>query len=167
MICLRGTQIVDWEMLKSVVYAIVCAVALMFAVPPVTNAEVSGVLKMIDGETVEIGGARFRLYGIDAPDPGQSCEIRGREYNCGHVSKTALMDLVAGVKIRCILRALPGLATCYANGYDLAEGMVHTGWAMAMKRDGGKYLRIEREAERARRGLWQGNFVAPWDWKPD
>lgn len=81
------------------------------------------------------------------------------------------MDLVAGVEIRCVPRAssIGGIrhATCHANGYDLAEGMVHTGWAMAMPRDGGKYLRIEGQAERARRGLWQGKFMRPWNWRPD
>ncbi len=145
--------------------------ALVFVALPVSAAELSGIPKVIDGETVELGAARFRLYGIDAPDPRQTCGIRGRDYNCGHISKTALMDLVAGVKIRCVPLAKPGtgtrLATCYAGGYDLAEGMVHTGWALAMPRDGGKYLRIERRAEQARRGLWQGRFTRPWDWKPD
>ena len=44
--------------------------------------------------------------------------------------------------------------------------MVHTGWALAMPRKGTKYARIERRAERARRGLWQGRFTPPWAWKP-
>ncbi len=144
---------------------------LNFALPAVTKAEISGIPIVIDGETLELGGERFRLYGIDAPDRRQKCEIRGRDYDCGHVSKTALMDLVAGVEIRCVARPSAAAgdrrAICTANGYDLAEGMIHTGWALAMRRDGGKYLRIERRAERARRGLWQGTFVPPWDWKPD
>jgi endonuclease YncB( thermonuclease family) len=155
--------------------AAVGIVALMLVAPVASGAELSGLPTVIDGETVEVGGARFRLYGIDAPDPRQNCEIRGREYDCGHISKTALMDLVAGVKIRCLPRvsamaiSATGTpqATCYAGGYDLAEGMVHTGWALAMPRDGGKYLRIERQAEQGRRGLWQGKFTWPWDWKPD
>ncbi|NQU72000.1 MAG: thermonuclease family protein [Rhodospirillales bacterium] len=144
---------------------------LNFSIPAVAKAGMSGVPVVIDGGTVELGGERFRLYGIDAPDLRQRCEIRGRDYDCGHVSKTALMDLVAGVEISCVPRAPVGAgmrrATCYANGYDLAEGMAHTGWAMAMPRGGGKYLRIERQAERSRRGLWQGKFIPPWDWKPD
>ena len=154
-----------------VLSTVVALVALLFAVSPVSAVDLSGFPRVIDGETVEVGTARFRLYGIDAPDPRQTCEIRGRSYKCGHVSKTALMDLVAGVKIRCVplAKAESGTrwATCYAGGYDLAEGMVHTGWALAMSRNGGKYLRIERQAEQARRGLWQGRFIRPWEWKPD
>lgn len=144
---------------------------ILFIAPAVSGIELTGIPKVIDGETIEVGGARFRLHGIDAPDSRQKCEIRGRVYNCGHISKTALMDLVAGVKIRCVPLAKSETATrwatCDAGGYDLAEGMVHTGWALAMPRDGGKYLRIERQAAKARRGLWQGKFTRPWEWKPD
>jgi endonuclease YncB( thermonuclease family) len=167
-------ELLTGEMTNSVHYSIVsllCIASLMLSFPTLSNAEVSGIPKVIDGETLELAGERFRLYGIDAPDPRQNCEIRGRDYNCGHVSKTALMDLVAGVKIRCVPKSSGNegkrIAICYAGGYDLAEGMVHTGWAMAMPRHGGKYLSIERQAERARRGMWQGKFTPPWNWKPD
>ena len=43
--------------------------------------------------------------------------------------------------------------------------MVHTGWELAMPRDHKRFAPIERKAA-ARRGLWQGEFVMPWDWKP-
>lgn len=135
---------------------------------PITHAgaQTTGKPAVIDGETLEVGGKRFRLYGIDAPDLRQRCEIRGRDYDCGNVSRTALMDLVAGVEATCVpVRGLPR-ARCEAGGYDLAEGMVHTGWALAMPREGTKYARIERRAERARRGLWQGRFTLPWGWNP-
>ena len=80
------------------------------------------------------------------------------------------MDLVVGVSIRCVPRGgaagSPIMANCFAGGYDLSEGMVHTGWALAMPRDGTKYVRIEATARKARRGLWQGKFTPPWDWRP-
>jgi endonuclease YncB( thermonuclease family) len=82
---------------------------------------------------------------------------------------TALMDLVAGVDIRCVPRrgqnTAPIMANCFAAGYDLSEGMVHTGWALAMPRAGTKYARIEAKAKQAKRGLWQGKFTPPWDWQ--
>lgn len=143
------------------------------AVAPGVGAEtpaVTGAPTVIDGETLEVAGRRFRLFGIDAPDLRQTCVIRGRAYNCGRVSRTALMDLVAGVKVTCRPRkSAPGhdtLAICRAGGYDLSAGMVHTGWAMAFPRIGTDYARIERKAAKAKRGLWRGAFVAPWDWKP-
>ena len=135
-----------------------------------TAAELAGPPKVIDGETLEVAGQRLRLYGVDAPDLRQTCEIRGRTYNCGRVSRTALMDLVAGVDVRCRTRGRKVgdamLASCQAAGYDLAAGMVHTGWAMAYPREGTTYARIEKQAAKAKRGLWQGAFVPPWEWTP-
>lgn len=134
------------------------------------RADISGPPTVIDGETLEVQGRRVRLYGIDAPDIRQTCEIGSRTYNCGRISRTALMDLVAGVDVRCRLRGQTkqgvALATCLAAGYDISAGMVHTGWAMAMPRQGTVYSRIEKEAEKARRGLWKGVFAPPWEWAP-
>ena len=141
---------------------------LVLSAGPAAAADIVGTPKIIDGETLEVDGKRFRLAGIDAPDPRQTCFIRNREYNCGRISTTALMDLVAGVKVRCRADAKePGVARCWAGGYELSEGMVHTGWALAMPRDHERFAPIERQAASARRGLWQGEFVMPWDWKND
>ena len=148
------------------------AIALMTMIPVVgarAQTATVGAPEVIDGETLRIGGKAFRLYGIDAPDPAQTCEIRGRAYNCGRVSTTALMDLVAGVNIRCVPRGgatgNPVTANCFATGYDLSEGMVHTGWALAVPRHGTKYARIEAKAKKAKRGLWKGKFTLPWEWR--
>lgn len=140
--------------------------AALSAVFPASAADITGTPTIIDGETLEVGGKRFRLWGIDAPDPRQTCMIRKREYNCGRISATALMDLVAGVKVKCRpLAKSPGIARCYAGGYELSEGMVHTGWALAMPRDHARFAPIEKRAAAKRHGLWQGEFVMPWDWK--
>ena len=72
---------------------------------------------------------------IDAPEQGQLCRVaNGRAFDCGLVSKTALMDLTVAVSISCRLTGgtrddLPE-AQCFAAGYDLSKGMVHTGWAL-------------------------------------
>jgi len=96
------------------------AIAALVAVSPASAADITGTPTIIDGETLEVGGKRFRLWGIDAPDPRQTCVIRKREYNCGRILTTALMDLVAGVKVKCHpLAKSPGVAGCYAGGYEL------------------------------------------------
>ena len=134
---------------------------------PIAAADIHRTPKIIDGETLEVGGKRFRLAGTDAPDPRQTCFIRKREYNCGRILTTALMDLVAGVTVRCkAVDKKPGVARCWAGSYELSEGMVHTGWELAMRREHKRFAPIERKAAAARRGLWQGEFVMPWDWKP-
>ena len=77
------------------------------------------------------------------------------------------MDLVAGVTVRCkAVDKKPGVARSWAGIYEPSEGMVHTGWELAMPREHKRFAPIERKAAAARRGLWQGEFVMPWDWKP-
>ena len=43
--------------------------------------------------------------------------------------------------------------------------MVHTGWALAIHQLGTGYEATEEKAKQAKRGLWRGTFVTPWDWR--
>jgi endonuclease YncB( thermonuclease family) len=130
---------------------------------------VSGKPLVISGDVLEVAGRRFRLFGVDAPELGQSCVAKGRVFDCGLISTTALMDLTAGVDVTCrpLRETAAGtvLATCFAAGYDIAKGMVHTGWALAFPRSGTIYAAVEGFARKAGRGLWRGKFIAPWDWR--
>ncbi|MCG8361218.1 MAG: thermonuclease family protein, partial [Kiloniellales bacterium] len=60
-----------------------------------------GMPRVIDGNTIELDGQRLRLHGIDAPELGQVCELRGKPYDCGEISRAALLDLTAGTPILC------------------------------------------------------------------
>ena len=82
------------------------------------------------------------------------------------------MDLVAGSgEVRCEpLNKVPLAdgtieARCFSEGYDLAEGMTYTGWALADGAAGGPYRTFEAGARDAGRGLWRGRFVPPGDWR--
>ena len=134
-------------------------------------AETRSTLKVIDGDTIELDGRTFRLYGIDAPELGQTCLIRERPYDCGAVARAALLDLTAGATVTCeTAPPTPGHAAgdgrsgiCNARGYDLSEGMTYTGWALALRRVSDRYLIFEERARAARRGLWKGRFDTPWN----
>lgn len=136
-------------------------------------AELEGVPVVVDGDTIEVDGRAVRLDGIDAPELGQVCTIKGQAYDCGMVARTALLDLTAGATVTCgvLAEVPPGDATegtparCHAGGYDLSEGMAYTGWALADRTRGRDYVTYQQSAQRARRGLWRGAFVAPWDWR--
>ncbi len=136
-------------------------------------AEITGRPKIVDGDTIELQGQAIRLYGIDAPELGQACTIGEQTYDCGMVARTALLDLTAGVAVTCrVLAAEPDAGTgeakpgrCFAQGYDLSEGMAYTGWALALREVSERYLVFEERAQAAGRGLWKGRFVTPWDWR--
>ena len=81
----------------------------------------------------------------------------------------ALAELVEEHWVRCV-GSVTGrydrrIATCYTGPINLNLEMVRRGWAMAYRRYSMTYSSIENEAKIARRGLWQGLFTAPWDWR--
>jgi len=43
--------------------------------------------------------------------------------------------------------------------------MVRQGWALAYRRYCKDYLDDEKAAKVAWKGLWQGEFVPPWEWR--
>ncbi len=42
---------------------------------------------------------------------------------------------------------------------------VANGWALAYRRYSPDYVDEEAEAQAARRGIWAGEFVKPWEWR--
>lgn len=130
--------------------------------------EIIGTPTVVSGDSLEVKGHRVRLFGIDAPELGQVCMMAGKTYDCGRIAATALMDLTAGIAVRCLPKQrVEGalVAECYADDYDLSEGMVYTGWALALPAEGRRYKGLENGAKEARRGLWGGEFMAPWEWR--
>ncbi len=139
----------------------VLGLMLGLAVLPATAAQLSGEARVEDAATLSIDGHRVRLYGIAAPVPGDMCPLRGTRIDCGHIAATALMDLVAGARVRCeILDAdpAPPLARCLSDGYDLSEGMVYTGWARPLPGAPANLREAEARAREGRHGLWRGAF---------
>ena len=129
-------------------------------------------VEVLSAETIELKGTRYRLAGIDAPEPGQRCWLASHLYPCDEIARAALMDLVAGSgEVRCEpLNKVPLadgtiIARCFSEGYDLAEGMTYTGWALADRTVTARYVRLEENAREKKRGMWKGAFVTPWDWR--
>jgi hypothetical protein len=57
------------------------------------------------------------------------------------------------------------LAICYFGDEDLNGWMVRQGWALAYVQYSSAYRQVEEDARTHLRGLWQGSFIAPWDWR--
>jgi hypothetical protein len=43
--------------------------------------------------------------------------------------------------------------------------MVREGWALAYVKYSSAYVSVEEQARTRQSGLWQGAFIAPWDWR--
>jgi len=138
----------------------------------VTPPAMAGTAEVLTAETLRVGAVSYRLVGIDAPENGQRCWLESHLFDCAEISKAALTDLVTGGSVACEEIVPPeaakdGLpvALCRSDGYDLSEGMTYTGWALADPTTGARYRAFEEGARQARRGLWRGRFVQPWDWR--
>ena len=132
-------------------------------------ATLSGPARVVDGDTLELGRARIRLYGIDAPESAQSCRAGGRLWACGREATRALAGLVRGKPVACEERDRDRygrvVAVCGISGMDINAWMVVEGWAFAYRRYSRVYVSEETRARAARRGIWRGEVVAPWDWR--
>ncbi|MCR4266708.1 thermonuclease family protein [Nitratireductor sp. ZSWI3] len=125
----------------------------------------SGAVTVNDGDTLTLSGVRIRLLGLDAPEFQQTCSRRGVTYSCGREARNVLRGLIGAGEVKCEGHEHDRydrlLARCSVNGKDLGEALVAGGWAVAY----GDYGAAEAEARRARRGIWDGEFDAPRDWR--
>jgi endonuclease YncB( thermonuclease family) len=133
-------------------------------------ADVTGIPRIVDGDTLTIGTTKIRLEGIDAPETDQVClNAHASHWSCGVDARDQLAAHIAGRKINCAPRGVDAyrrtLAICYLAGEDLNAWMVQKGWALAYVRYSSAYRQVENDARANRRGLWQGAFIAPWDWR--
>lgn len=150
---------------------LVALAALCAGLAPSARAaeDVVGPARAIDGDSLEIGGRQFNLYGIGAPELEQTCEAAGHTVRCGAIALATLTDLVAGVTVTCKpqWKEPEGgeAAFCYVDGLDLSEAMVDSGWAFAARRYCHHYNPTEEAAKADKRGVWAGTAMAPWDWR--
>jgi endonuclease YncB( thermonuclease family) len=132
---------------------------------PVVAQTLVGTARVIDGDTLVLAGERIRLYGIDAPETGQTCrDTAGAAWDCGGFATGALAALAAA-EMRCegVERDRYDrlVARCRAAGADVGAALVEAGAAFAYARYAADYLPHEARARAAGRGVWSGQAERP------
>lgn len=127
---------------------------------------------VIDGDTLEIGNRRVRLFGIDAIEGQQTCTTdAGQSWPCGQEAAQRLAQRIGNDPVSCMIRDTDrysrAVAECEADGSSLNYWMVERGWAIAYTRYSTRYAGAEREARAARRGIFSGSFIDPETWRSD
>lgn len=134
-------------------------------------------VEVIDGDTLRIPGteAYIRLWGIDAPELGQTClnSDETTSWACGQLAKKVLDEVViANQDLECqrvdVDRYQRVVARCFIVGtdVDVAGMLVSVGYALDWPQySNGYYSLVEQEARRRALGVWDGVCTPPWDWR--
>lgn len=129
----------------------------------------TGLATVIDGDTIELSGERIRFHAVDAPESRQECLLGTTYWNCGRQSTLALERLVSSQTVTCRPQGRDRyrrvIAVCFLDDVDVNGWMVRNGWALAYRRYGMDYVSEEEAARAEGKGVWAGQFVAPWDWR--
>jgi len=149
---------------------ILIAMVAMTLPAAVHASDIVGLAKIRDGDQVQIGTSRIRLGGIDAPSVDQLClNNNGDRWTCGVAARDELARHVDNKSWTCHPRQTDRrgriVARCEVEGEDIQKWLVQSGWAMAYSRFSHDYDADEKSARDAKAGMWQGAFIAPWDWR--
>src|SRR5258707_7330610 len=147
-------------------------VLLLLLLPAIGQAaDITGIPKIREGDHYQIGNTRIRLGGIDAPSVDQLClNTKGERWTCGVAARDDFMKHAdnkgwAGHTGKITDRRGRTVARCEVDGEDIQKWLVRNGWALSYTRVSHDYDADEKEAREAKAGMWQGAFIAPWDWR--
>jgi endonuclease YncB( thermonuclease family) len=126
---------------------------------------------IIDGDTLELSGTRFRIHGIDAPEAGQKCSAPdGGRWNCGAAAIDALEQMVLSASV---LLCEPGplddygrmISVCTADGDDIGRALVSAGLAWSYVKFAHDYDAEEVRARADGLGVWRAPTEPAWEYR--
>lgn len=133
---------------------------------------ISGIARVIDGDTIAIEDSRIRLSKIDAPEMKQKClDKKSIQYLCGEVSKAFLKKMIDGKQVVCSYEERDMynryLGTCTTENININYELVKNGMAVIYnQKDADLTLKqFEIEAGDKRLGIWQGAFEEPKEYR--
>lgn len=123
----------------------------------------TGMARVIDGDTIEIQGTRVRLEGIDAPEFSQMAATKdGESHPVGQLAANHLRALIGGREVTARIRKHDiygrAVSRCFCADKDLGRMMVANGWALATST---RYRAPETSAKQRRAGVWKTDISSP------
>ena len=144
----------------------ICSLFVLLAVAAPAQASVDGAIRVIDGDTLDVGGVRVRLHGVDAPEASQTCtSADGKTWKCGAWVSREVRARYQGAHATCspvdVDKYDRVVAVCRVRGQDMGRAIVRNGMAVAFRKYSKSYIRDEERAKRAGLGLHAGTFQRP------
>ena len=134
--------------------------------PGPSNWDTTRAQTITDGDTIEMDGTTYRLWGIDAAESKQLC---ADDWPADTEATKALASLMAGKTVTCEARVKDRygrtVALCRAGELDLGSEMVRIGMAWAFTRYSSDYVGEERDALRRGLGVHAHQCEKPWEWR--
>jgi endonuclease YncB( thermonuclease family) len=144
---------------------LVLLAALLAPCSPALAQPMVGIAQAVDGDTLTLGTLRVRLFGIDAPEAQQTCQLKGSSWACGAAATGALRSMVDGKQITCqsMDKDVYGrtVARCHAAGLDVGAEMVRIGLAVVIGGGTSMYGGLEAQSRAFRTGVWASEFDMP------
>lgn len=132
-------------------------------------SEIRGIPEVIDADVLSFGNQRVILWGVDAPERPQTCQLNGEFWGCYDVAFRKLQLLAGRGEVVCRFQGDPDIlgrqfGVCESGGEDLNAEMVRAGLALAFVEQSDDYMPQMAEAIGAGVGLWQPGvtFEEPW-----
>jgi endonuclease YncB( thermonuclease family) len=144
----------------------------LVCLPNILWADVSGPIRVVDGDTLQIGDVTIRLFGIDAPEADQTCQSdSGDSWPCGVWVTEQVAARFGGQMADCATleqdRYGRDVARCHVARQDVGRVLVAAGLATAYRAYAWDYDLEEKSAQLARLGIWAGSFQQPAAFRAD
>lgn len=139
------------------------ATAIVLMAATAASAQVT----VIDGDTLDVDGVRYRIEGIDAPEHGQKCG----SWACGKAATSHLRELTEGHDVMCSAGSEDDyeriVATCWVDDVELGRTMVLAGLAWAFIKYSDTYLQEEAQARQSGIGIWSEQSQPAWEFRAE
>ncbi|MBJ6370211.1 thermonuclease family protein [Sedimentitalea arenosa] len=147
------------------------AFVLALCLPVAGVAGPEGPVRVIDGDTLDVGDTRVRLHGIDAPERDQTCQrhATGETWACGdwvtREARARYEGRIADCDTIDTDRYGRVVARCEVGGVDIGRSLVSDGLAFAYRRYSMDYDLEEKGAAVNDRGLHASRVMTPSDYR--
>jgi len=155
-------------MIRALLFSIQLILQMILSTAAAAQA-LTGIAHSIDGDSLTFGEQGVRLFGIDAPEYQQTCEVNFSALACGADAAAALRSAIDGRLVTCSARDRDvygrSVSRCLVDGRDAAATMVRQGLAIVLENGRTDYAMLEEQAKRNQLGIWGSKFITPAEYR--